>query len=58
MGLHLGKMLEDVGNETKNDGGGHGGAAGLIGIGDVEAIAEHLHAKPDHVLPQDLERAL
>ena len=22
-GLHLGKMLEDVGNETANEGGGH-----------------------------------
>jgi nanoRNase/pAp phosphatase (c-di-AMP/oligoRNAs hydrolase) len=38
MGLHLGKLLEDVGAETSNDGGGHGGAAGLVGIGDVEAI--------------------
>ena len=38
MGLHLGKLLEDVGAETSNNGGGHGGAAGLKGIGDVEAI--------------------
>ena len=38
MGLHLGKLLEDVGTETSNDGGGHGGAAGLVGVGDVEAI--------------------
>lgn len=38
MGLHLGKLLEDVGTETSNDGGGHGGAAGLVGSGDVEAI--------------------
>lgn len=38
MGLHLGRMLEDVGTETSNDGGGHGGAAGLVGVGDVEAI--------------------
>ena len=38
LGLHLGKMLEDVGTETANDGGGHGGAAGLVGTGDVEAI--------------------
>lgn len=37
-GLHLGRMLEDVGGETLNDGGGHGGAAGLVGMGDVEAI--------------------
>jgi nanoRNase/pAp phosphatase (c-di-AMP/oligoRNAs hydrolase) len=38
LGLHLGKLLEDVGTETASDGGGHGGAAGLVGIGDVEAI--------------------
>jgi nanoRNase/pAp phosphatase (c-di-AMP/oligoRNAs hydrolase) len=38
MGLHLGKLLEDVGVETANDGGGHGGAAGLVGVGDVEAV--------------------
>jgi phosphoesterase RecJ-like protein len=38
MGLHLGRMLEDVGFETSNDGGGHPGAAGLIGEGDVEAM--------------------
>lgn len=38
MGLHLGKLLGDVGSETSNDGGGHGGAAGLVGVGDVEAI--------------------
>jgi phosphoesterase RecJ-like protein len=38
LGLHLGKLLEDVGTETTNNGGGHGGAAGLVGVGDVEAI--------------------
>jgi len=38
MGLHLGKLLGDVGTETMSDGGGHGGAAGLMGVGDVEAI--------------------
>jgi len=38
LGLHLGKLLGDVGTETASDGGGHGGAAGLVGIGDVEAM--------------------
>lgn len=37
-GLHLGRMLESIGFETSNDGGGHPGAAGLIGEGDVEAM--------------------
>ncbi len=37
-GLHLGKLLESVGGETSADGGGHGGAAGISGVGDVEAL--------------------
>jgi len=37
-GLHLGQLLGGVGEETDSDGGGHGGAAGLVGIGDAEAI--------------------
>lgn len=37
-GLHLGQLLGNVGEETDNDGGGHGGAAGLVGVGDAEAI--------------------
>ncbi|MCE5296439.1 MAG: DHHA1 domain-containing protein [Euryarchaeota archaeon] len=38
-GLHLGKMLEDIGKEMTAEGGGHPGAAGLTGVGDAEAIA-------------------
>lgn len=37
-GVHLGKLLGGVGSETTNGGGGHPGAAGLNGVGDVEAI--------------------
>lgn len=37
-GLHLGKVLESIGGETESDGGGHGGAAGISGVGDVEAL--------------------
>ena len=37
-GLHLGKLLGAVGSETTNGGGGHPGAAGITGVGDVEAI--------------------
>lgn len=37
-GVHLGKLLGDVGSETSNGGGGHPGAAGITGKGDVEAI--------------------
>jgi nanoRNase/pAp phosphatase (c-di-AMP/oligoRNAs hydrolase) len=37
-GVHLGKLLGSVGSETSNGGGGHPGAAGITGVGDVEAI--------------------
>ncbi len=37
-GIHLGKLLGGIGDETTNGGGGHPGAAGLTGVGDVEAI--------------------
>jgi len=37
-GVHLGKLLGQVGAETTNGGGGHPGAAGITGVGDVEAI--------------------
>ncbi len=37
-GLHLGKMLESVGRDVSDQGGGHAGAAGLSGTGDVEAV--------------------
>ncbi len=37
-GVHLGRLLGEVGAETTNGGGGHPGAAGITGTGDVEAI--------------------
>jgi len=37
-GIHLGELMKDIGKETVCDGGGHGGAAGLSGTGDVEAM--------------------
>ena len=37
-GIHLGEIMKDIGRETVTDGGGHGGAAGLSGIGDAEAM--------------------
>lgn len=37
-GVHLGKLLGNVGSETTNGGGGHPGAAGITGTGDVEAM--------------------
>lgn len=37
-GVHLGDIMSGIGQETDCDGGGHGGAAGLTGVGDVEAM--------------------
>ena len=40
LGLHLGKLLEGIGKETSSGGGGHPGAAGLSGQGDVRRILD------------------
>ena len=37
-GFSLGDIIKDIGTETDNDGGGHDGAAGLSGVGDIEAM--------------------
>lgn len=37
-GLHLGEMLAQLAKEVNGEGGGHDGAAGWSGIGDVEAM--------------------
>ena len=37
-GFNLGEIVKDIGTETDNDGGGHDGAAGLSGVGDIEAM--------------------
>jgi len=37
-GIHLGNIISEISGETDTDGGGHGGAAGISGVGDVEAM--------------------
>lgn len=37
-GINLGDILKGIGTDTDCDGGGHLGAAGLSGVGDVEAL--------------------
>ncbi|MCL1810832.1 MAG: DHH family phosphoesterase [Methanomassiliicoccaceae archaeon] len=37
-GIHLGNLVGGISGETNTDGGGHGGAAGLSGKGDIEAM--------------------
>jgi phosphoesterase RecJ-like protein len=48
-GIHLGKLLNGVGSETSNGGGGHPGAAGISGVGDVEAM---LNISADNAIRQ------
>ncbi len=38
MGIHLGEFMSKVGVETGNQGGGHDGAAGLNGKGNVDKV--------------------
>lgn len=38
LGLHLGKLLDKIAADTSNGGGGHPGAAGLSGRGDVRKM--------------------
>jgi nanoRNase/pAp phosphatase (c-di-AMP/oligoRNAs hydrolase) len=38
LGLHLGNLFSEIGAENGCEGGGHDGAAGLSGTGDVEAF--------------------
>ena len=37
-GINLGEILKQLGHEVTADGGGHGGAAGMSGVGDCEAM--------------------
>ncbi len=37
-GIKLDAILGDLSHETYTDGGGHGGAAGMTGVGDAEAM--------------------
>jgi nanoRNase/pAp phosphatase (c-di-AMP/oligoRNAs hydrolase) len=37
-GVHLGNIIGGISADTNTDGGGHGGAAGLSGKGDIEAM--------------------
>lgn len=37
-GINLSEIVKDIGMETLTDGGGHNGAAGISGIGDIEAM--------------------
>ena len=37
-GINLGELVKDIGQETVTDGGGHDGAAGISGVGDIEAM--------------------
>jgi phosphoesterase RecJ-like protein len=49
-GIHLGEFFSDLGSELACEGGGHDGAGGLNGIGDVEMILSACMGKISQVL--------
>lgn len=53
-GLHLGKLFQTLGSELGCDGGGHAGAAGLNGHGDVEMLLNTCIANLESELKQNL----
>ncbi|MEM2870490.1 MAG: DHH family phosphoesterase [Thermoplasmata archaeon] len=44
-GFHIGRLMEEAGRETGGQGGGHAGAAGMSGVGDMEAALNILVEK-------------
>ncbi len=44
-GVHLGELMSSLGTEVDADGGGHSGAAGISGNGDMEAMLNICMAK-------------
>ena len=48
-GINLGEIVGSLGRETSTDAGGHSGAAGVSGIGDVEAM---LHICKEKVMAE------
>lgn len=48
-GVHLGQILSSLGTEVDGDGGGHAGAAGVSGTGDMEAMLNICMAKTMNV---------
>ena len=49
-GIHLGDMMNSMSVEIGGEGGGHDGAAGFSGQGDVEAMLNILSQKSMDVL--------
>lgn len=49
-GLHLGEFFQGLGSELSCEGGGHDGAAGLNGTGDVEMVLNACIGKISHFL--------
>ena len=49
-GIHLGDMMNSISQECGGEGGGHDGAAGFSGTGDVEAMLNILSRKSMDIL--------
>ena len=51
-GFHIGKLMEETGRDMGGQGGGHAGAAGMSGVGEMEAALNILSDKALAVLRQ------
>jgi nanoRNase/pAp phosphatase (c-di-AMP/oligoRNAs hydrolase) len=54
-GLHLGKFFKSLGDELMCEGGGHDGAGGLNGSGDVEMVLNVCVSKISEILRNDFK---
>jgi nanoRNase/pAp phosphatase (c-di-AMP/oligoRNAs hydrolase) len=48
MGIHLGEFFQELSTDIGSEGGGHAGAAGLNGVGDVEMVLNFCMDKIEH----------
>jgi len=54
-GIHLGRFMESIGEETGNQGGGHDGAAGLNGKGDPRKVLKLCMDRMEALLREKME---
>ncbi len=54
MGIHLGEFMSRIGAETGNQGGGHDGAAGINGKGNVDQVLSICMSRMSDILREKL----
>ena len=54
MGIHLGEFMSRIGAETGNQGGGHDGAAGINGKGNVDQVLSICMSRMSDILREKI----